>query len=172
MGDNCNPTTQIFVVNPLKMTMAEGETCNLTVTVDPEFSDTASVYLYSSKQKTIVSSDYQVTAYSCGEDEIMVEVSVPDDSSETGNRIYHQEVKIQVQPDETLPAETRSELDRLQAQSPIGDFQRKTLELLGVLNAALYSIVATAQANGLDAERYLTDLFSQPAGTLLLPFDL
>ena len=38
--------------------------------------------------------------------------------------------------------------------------------------ATLYSILATAQANGIDAERYLTDLFSQPAGTLLLPFDL
>jgi len=38
-------------------------------------------------------------------------------------------------------------------------------------SAALYSIVATAQANGLDAERFLTDLFSKPAGTILLPFD-
>ena len=40
------------------------------------------------------------------------------------------------------------------------------------LRAALYSIVAAAQANGLDTEQYLTDLFSQPAETLLLPFDL
>ena len=39
-------------------------------------------------------------------------------------------------------------------------------------SAALYSIVATAQANGLDAERYLTELFSHPAGSILLPFDL
>nr|WP_028520101.1 IS66 family transposase [Ruminococcus flavefaciens] len=38
-------------------------------------------------------------------------------------------------------------------------------------SAALYSIAATAQANGLDAERYLTVLFSQPAGTILLPFN-
>lgn len=37
--------------------------------------------------------------------------------------------------------------------------------------AILYSILATAQANGIDAERYLTDLFSQPAGTIILPFD-
>jgi hypothetical protein len=37
-------------------------------------------------------------------------------------------------------------------------------------SAALYSIVATAQANGLDAERYLTDLFTQPAGTIILPW--
>lgn len=35
--------------------------------------------------------------------------------------------------------------------------------------AALYSIVATAQANSLDAEQYLTELFSKPAGTILLP---
>lgn len=39
-------------------------------------------------------------------------------------------------------------------------------------SAALYLIVATAQANGLDVERYLTELFSKPAGTILLPFDL
>ena len=39
-------------------------------------------------------------------------------------------------------------------------------------SAALYSIVATAQANGLNAERYLTELFSKPAGTILLPFDI
>ena len=38
-------------------------------------------------------------------------------------------------------------------------------------SVALYSVVATAQANGLDAERYLTELFSKPAGTNLLPFN-
>jgi hypothetical protein len=38
-------------------------------------------------------------------------------------------------------------------------------------SAALYSIVATAQANGLNTEQYLTELFSQPAGTILLPFN-
>lgn len=37
-------------------------------------------------------------------------------------------------------------------------------------SAALYSIISTAQANGLDTEQYLTDLFSQPAGTILLPW--
>ncbi len=38
-------------------------------------------------------------------------------------------------------------------------------------SAALYSILATAQGNGLDTEQYLTDLFSQPAGTIILPLD-
>ena len=38
-------------------------------------------------------------------------------------------------------------------------------------SAALYSIIATAQANGLNAERYLTELFSQAAGTIILPFN-
>ena len=37
-------------------------------------------------------------------------------------------------------------------------------------SAAIYSVVATAQANGLDTEAYLTELFSQPAGTLLMPW--
>ena len=37
-------------------------------------------------------------------------------------------------------------------------------------NAMLYSFVATAQANGLDTEQYLTELFSQPAGTIIMPF--
>ena len=37
-------------------------------------------------------------------------------------------------------------------------------------NAAIYSVIATAQANGLDTEAYLTELFSQPAGTLLMPW--
>ena len=37
-------------------------------------------------------------------------------------------------------------------------------------SAALYSIISTAQANGLDAEKYLTELFSQPADTILLPW--
>ena len=37
-------------------------------------------------------------------------------------------------------------------------------------SAALYSIIATAQANGIDAEQYLTELFSQPSGTIILPF--
>ena len=38
-------------------------------------------------------------------------------------------------------------------------------------SAALYSIISTAQANGLDAEKYLTELFSQPAGTILMPWE-
>ena len=33
-----------------------------------------------------------------------------------------------------------------------------------------YSVIATAQANGLDTEAYLTELFSQPAGTLFMPW--
>ena len=37
-------------------------------------------------------------------------------------------------------------------------------------SAALYSIVSTAQVNGLDAEKYLTELFKQPAGTIILPW--
>ena len=37
-------------------------------------------------------------------------------------------------------------------------------------SAALYSIVSTAQANGLDAEKYLTELFRQPAGTIIMPW--
>jgi len=38
-------------------------------------------------------------------------------------------------------------------------------------SAILYSIISTAQANGLDDEKYLTDLFSNPAGTILLPWN-
>lgn len=38
-------------------------------------------------------------------------------------------------------------------------------------SAALYSVISTAQVNGLDVEEYLTLLFSRPAGTLFLPFN-
>ena len=38
-------------------------------------------------------------------------------------------------------------------------------------SAVLYSLISTAQANGLDAEKYLTDLFSKSAGTILLPWE-
>lgn len=37
-------------------------------------------------------------------------------------------------------------------------------------SSILYSIISTAQANGLDAEKYLTELFSKPTGTILLPW--
>ena len=37
-------------------------------------------------------------------------------------------------------------------------------------SAILYSIAATAQANGIDTEQYLTELFSKPAGEIILPF--
>lgn len=37
-------------------------------------------------------------------------------------------------------------------------------------SAILYSIISTAQANGLETEKYLTELFSQPPGTILLPW--
>lgn len=39
-------------------------------------------------------------------------------------------------------------------------------------SAILYSIISTAQANGLDAEKYLTELFSQPTDTILLPWKI
>lgn len=133
-AESDTPSPKIFTVSPSELTMIEGETVKLTITVDPEFADEASVYLYSSHCKTLVSNDGIVTAYSCGKESIAVYVSVPDDSSDTGNCVYYQSVKIHIQPDETLPAETRSELDRLQAQSPFGDFQRRTLELLGILD--------------------------------------
>ena len=35
----------------------------------------------------------------------------------------------------------------------------------------IYLIISTAQANGMDVEKYLTDLFSNPAGTILLPWN-
>jgi len=38
-------------------------------------------------------------------------------------------------------------------------------------SALLYLIFSTAQANGMDVEKYLTDLFSNPAGTILLPWN-
>lgn len=38
-------------------------------------------------------------------------------------------------------------------------------------SAILYSVISTAQANGMDVEKYLTDLFSNPAGTILLPWN-
>ena len=38
-------------------------------------------------------------------------------------------------------------------------------------SAALYSVISTAQANGLDAEEYLTSLFSNPDGTIILPWE-
>ena len=38
-------------------------------------------------------------------------------------------------------------------------------------SAVLYSIAATAQANGVDTEQYLTELFSQPVGTIILPLN-
>ena len=38
-------------------------------------------------------------------------------------------------------------------------------------SAFLYSIISTAQANRMDVEKYLTDLFSDPAGTILLPWN-
>lgn len=133
-AESDTPSPKIFTVTPSEMIMTEGEVCRLTVTVAPEYAEGASVYLYSSNHKTLVSNDGIVTAYNCGKESIAVYVSVPDDSSDIGMRTYDQEVKIQVQPDETLPAETRFELDRLQAQSPIGDYQRRTLELLGILD--------------------------------------
>ena len=38
-------------------------------------------------------------------------------------------------------------------------------------SAALYSVISTAQANGLDVEKYLTELFKQPAGNIALPWN-
>lgn len=124
----------VFTVTPSEITMTEGETCKLTVTVDPDYADGATVKLYASGQKSLVSPAGDVTAYRCGEGSISVYVSVPDESSDTGKRTYSQEVKIQVRPDETLPAEIRAELDRLQNHSQYGEFQRRTLELLGILD--------------------------------------
>lgn len=39
-------------------------------------------------------------------------------------------------------------------------------------SAVLYSIISTAQSNSLDVECYLTELFSLPAGTIVLPWNI
>ena len=39
-------------------------------------------------------------------------------------------------------------------------------------SAALYSVISTAQANGLDVEKYLTELFKQPGGDNRLAVEL
>ena len=56
----------------------------------------------------------------------------------------------------------------VQGQLEVDVFSNGVLLFCG--SAALYSIVSTAQANGLDAEKYLTELFRQPAGTIILPW--
>lgn len=37
-------------------------------------------------------------------------------------------------------------------------------------SAILYSLISTAQANGINAEKYLTELLPNPAGTIILPW--
>lgn len=160
-AESDTPPKKFFTVSPSELTMTEGETCKLSVTVDPEYADEATVYLYPSNSKTLVSADGTVTAYSCGEESISVYVSVPDNSSDTGNRVYYQDVNIQVQPDETLPAETRSELDRLQAQSPIGDFQRRTLDLLGILDENAPRITAEQVDEILHSDLSLPEMIAE-----------
>lgn len=129
---NTSPV-QSFSVTPSEITVTEGETCRLTVTVDPVYADSAAVFMIPSHHKTLVSAAGDVTAYCCGEDSIYITVSVPDENTETGSLVWDCSVPVHVQPDETLPAEIRAELDRLQAQAPFGDYQRRTLELLGIL---------------------------------------
>lgn len=38
-------------------------------------------------------------------------------------------------------------------------------------SAILYSIISTAQSNGLDVVKYLTELFYKPQGTVLMPWN-
>ena len=66
-------------------------------------------------------------------------------------------------------------IDKSRAENAIRPFAvgRKNRLLSNTANgamcsAALYSIIAAAQANGIDAEQYLTGLFSQPAGTIMI----
>ena len=158
-AESDTPPKKFFTVSPSELTMTEGETCELSVTVDPEYADEATVYLYPSNSKTLVSADGTVTAYSCGEESIYVSVRFPSDGDTAF--VQDQSVKIHIQPDETLPAETRSELDRLQAQSPIGDFQRKTLELLGILDADAPRITAEQVDEILHSDLALPEMIAE-----------
>lgn len=136
------PPAKMFTVTPEVLTLTEGETATLTVTAAPEYADGAIVKLYGTGHKTIVSADGTVTAYHSGDDNISVYVSCPDSSSETGFRVETQYVPVHVQQNEALPAESRAEIDRLQAASEYGDYQRRTLELLGIPNMPAARITA------------------------------
>lgn len=47
--------------------------------------------------------------------------------------------------------------------------KKTTADTVTVKPHPVYSIISTAQSNGLDVEHYLTELFSQLAGTTVLP---
>ena len=54
--------------------------------------------------------------------------------------------------------------------------QNKTKEIATIRQAVRLQewseLIKAQQANGLNTEQYLTELFSQPAGTILLPFTI
>ena len=126
----------IFTVTPEETVLTEGKSCKLTVDLAPEYAalaDDAVVQFYSAQSRTIVSPDGTVTAYRCGKEYIQVYVTVPDETSDTGYRLETQTVNISVQPDETLPAQIRAEIDRLDGESQYSEFPRRTMELLEIL---------------------------------------
>ena len=158
-AESDTPPKKFFTVSPSELTMTEGETCKLSVTVDPEYADEATVYLYPSNSKSLVSADGTVTAYSCGEENIFVSVRFPSDGDTAF--VQDQSVKIHIQPDETLPAETREELDRLQNHSPYGEFQRRTLELLGILDENAPRITAEQVDEILHSDLSLPEMIAE-----------
>ncbi len=104
----------------------EGEQVQLDFQLDPELYDLEDIRFYSSRKYAIVSHTGKLVGFKSGEDKIAVYVRNKNDNVELEFDFF-----VNILPNDTISAENRNELNRLN-DFKYDDYRRRKMELLGV----------------------------------------
>lgn len=159
---------QIFSVTPTDLTLTEGESVSLQITVDPAYADRTTVYYHPSEKKTFVSPDGTVTGYAAGEDTVCVTACYRYGIGPEEQQAYSQLLRVNVKKNETLPAETRTELERLRGYEPFKRYPRRNLELLGVMDTDAPRITTEDAAALCDSMKQVAEQYGYDAPAEIL----
>lgn len=121
-------TIDITDYDVAELTLTEGEPIQLVIPDDPDMPEINYVAFYSSKQTAAVSHDLKLTGICEGEDCVTVYIGYKGTSY-----VRDIDIKVNILKNDSIPAENRSEMERLSKYSLCG-FLRRRIELSGGLD--------------------------------------
>lgn len=126
--ENNSLPEQIITLSTSAYTITEGESFLPEIIIDPEYADRTTLKLQSTRNTTYIAPDGTVFGYERGGDVIQILAYYQYGSEPYDRKVYFRSMNVVVEKNESLPAETKEELERL---SKSGEFQRRRMELLG-----------------------------------------
>lgn len=112
--------------NVTEITLTEGEQVQLVIPDEPDMSEISYVAFYASNQMAAVSHDLKLTGICAGEEYVKVYIERKGMSYEV-----QQALRLHILKNDSLPAENRAELERL---NQLDGYYRRKMELVGALD--------------------------------------